>query len=280
MFNGFTVILSNFCNLRCPYCLQDAAVKQGREISAKELIAFFNSGKVDIKFLKLTGGEPLSNEVYPKTKAILDYAFSRGIKIQLNTNGTYPLQDDLNKDLLTFQVSVDGLYDRHDKVRGKGVFDKTIAFIREQVPKGYGVNVMRVIQEDSEPGEVEEYIDFFVKNFGIYPKFMQMTPNGRAELYRKTDITSKADLAELINSKGCNCRPIKYRCSTPEGKANRAGIDQYGNIIPCPMMKKFTFGTIYNFNETKIREEMSRRLKGCTCCYPEGYKEKYSFAFI
>ncbi|AFM02392.1 arylsulfatase regulator (Fe-S oxidoreductase) [Desulfitobacterium dehalogenans ATCC 51507] len=279
MYERFTIILSNWCNLRCPFCLQNATVNNGKEISAESLISFFESGKVAPKVFKLTGGEPLSPQVYEKTKKIVEYAISKGIRTQLNTNGTYKFTGDFDKELLNFQVSLDGLKEKHESLRGNGTFEKTVNFIKRVTKTGYKVNIMQVLQEETTRDEVEEFINFSVNEFNIHPKFQRMAPSGRAS-GNKEVINIDYDMDEFIENKGCSCRGVKYKCTTPEGKSTQIGIDQHGNIIPCPLLGKYKFGTIFNFNEFKIRQEISRKLKGCTCCYPDGYKGEVSFGHI
>jgi MoaA/NifB/PqqE/SkfB family radical SAM enzyme len=272
MYNSFTVILSNHCNLRCPYCLQDATLVKGREISAQELIHFFNSDKVDLQDLKLTGGEPLSPQVYSKTKALVEYALSKGIKTQVNTNGTYDLVDDFESGLLTFQVSVDGLREDHDNFRGKGVFDKALKFIETQQSKGHRIKVMRVIQEDYSLEEINKFIDFFINNFNLHPFFQPVAKSGRGKDYREKDISFDGELEGLLSNKKCKSRGVKTECGTPKGIYDKCGIDQFGNIIPCPLLQQYKFGTIYNFNEKRIRNEMALRTSKCTCAFPDGYE--------
>ena len=78
------------CNLRCSWCdtkeTWDAG--GGREKSVASIIKVVKDLTEGQKWILLTGGEPLEQDVIPLTKALR----GAGYKIALETNGTRPLR--------------------------------------------------------------------------------------------------------------------------------------------------------------------------------------------
>ncbi|KLU65739.1 cyclic pyranopterin monophosphate synthase [Desulfosporosinus acididurans] len=272
-FDTFTIILSNYCNLRCPFCLQAASVADD-EVSAVDLIKFLS--KYPLRTLKLTGGETLSGPVFPKTKLLYDYGISRGASIQVNTNGTFAFNDNPDKDLLMFQVSLDGLKTKHDSIRGKGVFDKAIKFIKTQQKRGYKLKIMNVITPETTTGELGEFVDYCLSTLNIRPHFQFAAPVGRAVGLRHAfDLERINSTVEFLIDKGCDetTRRIAFvgDCSIPQGRSSNLGIDHHGNLISCPILQDYKIGTIYeDLSDSKIRQRFARsKVSRCTCTFPQ-----------
>jgi MoaA/NifB/PqqE/SkfB family radical SAM enzyme len=121
------------CNLRCPACI----IRQRKEVqenilSIDNYLAFIESvqKKTDISHIAIQGYEPLLQETWPYTVAILDYAKQLNIASSLVTNGVY-LDHYLNElsslalEKLTVSLDAPDAY-WHDLVRGvNGAFDAT-----------------------------------------------------------------------------------------------------------------------------------------------------------
>jgi radical SAM protein with 4Fe4S-binding SPASM domain len=121
--------LTNRCNLRCTHCYMRAGERLQAELSTQEwlrVIDEFSSSRMG-RYITLTGGEVFE---HPDYRMILDRAFSRGLKVQLFTNGLL-----LNKSNIDYvldrvneiQVSLDGpTAEINDRVRGVGTFDRIL----------------------------------------------------------------------------------------------------------------------------------------------------------
>lgn len=123
--------LTNACNICCPHCYMNAGEKYAKELDTteiKNLLTYFseNGGKS----VTLSGGE------ITMRKDLLDivkFGFSKGLKMQLLTNGTlwtetmicsfYPY-------ISSIQISIDG-YDEESnaRIRGKGSFTKALSVL-------------------------------------------------------------------------------------------------------------------------------------------------------
>lgn len=76
--------ITSKCNFRCVHCYLDGIHDQ--ELSLKECLDYINQIKnLGGRFLTLTGGEPL---LHPHFKEIYTYAYSKGLLIDVFTNGS------------------------------------------------------------------------------------------------------------------------------------------------------------------------------------------------
>lgn len=145
-----TILPSLDCNLRCWYCFEKHI--HGSHMSEEVADNIFKFVKrqfeenEDLNYLEVEmfGGEPLlylEEELYPLLKRIKDYVASidKHVFFFFVTNAvcinerTLPLLNDLNA---SFQISIDGFKDRHDKVKfipetGEGTYDSMIKTIHD-----------------------------------------------------------------------------------------------------------------------------------------------------
>ncbi len=121
------------CNLRCVHCYASATPGPAPdELSFEEGTRVLDDLKAfGIPAVLFSGGEPLAR---PDTLELIKYAASIGLNCTLSTNGL--LIDDAMADKLAAVglryagISVDGVRDRHDKLRGlQGAYDGTLAAI-------------------------------------------------------------------------------------------------------------------------------------------------------
>ena len=121
------LVLSNRCNLHCRHC--DVAARDASDLDFAEAraaaAAFYRAGG---RCLYLEGGEPfLWRDGKHTVDDIVDYARALGyLTVVVYTNGTLPIQTSAD----TVFVSVDGLKDTHDALRGTS-FERIMTNIRE-----------------------------------------------------------------------------------------------------------------------------------------------------
>ncbi|MBD5225889.1 MAG: 7-carboxy-7-deazaguanine synthase QueE [Bacteroidales bacterium] len=75
------------CNLRCPFC--DTSHEGFTEMTDEEIVA--EACRFPAEFVVITGGEPTMT----LTKSLLEKLRDAGKKIQIETNGTFDLPDDM-----------------------------------------------------------------------------------------------------------------------------------------------------------------------------------------
>ncbi len=155
-YNGFFTLqwhITHRCNLRCSHCYQD---DYSAFSSRKSLEAVLNQYSRLLEefgfkgYLNITGGEPLA---HPDLFWLLEEAGNRGITTAVLTNGTLIGRREAAElkrlDVDYVQVSLDGLRDTHDKIRGEGSFDLAIRGIRELKAQGIYVTVAFTAQREN-----------------------------------------------------------------------------------------------------------------------------------
>lgn len=152
--------ITNTCNLQCSHCYHSHHKNAGA-ISLEEWFQILAQYKILIDKIKykpwimICGGEPLLSSHLLPLLAFIKENFSEP-KISILTNGTM-ISDKLLLDFknylnLGFQVSLDGPdSEHHDKIRGKGNFQKAITNIRKLQANGHTVSVLSVLSKRTAP---------------------------------------------------------------------------------------------------------------------------------
>ena len=165
-YNGFFTLqwhITHRCNLRCSHCYQD---DYSAFSSRKSLEAVLNQYSRFLEeygfkgYLNITGGEPLA---HPDLFWLLEEAGNRGITTAVLTNGTLIGRREAAElkrlDVDYVQVSLDGLRETHDKIRGEGSFDLAIRGIRELKAQGIYVTIAVTAQRENHK-ELSRLADF------------------------------------------------------------------------------------------------------------------------
>jgi len=133
------------CNLRCTHCYQDNYECKMCQEDAVAVFSEFRKFLENKKFkghINFTGGEPLLCEFLFD---LLDLCEQNQITFGVLTNGTLVdsgIAEHLSryKCLSFVQVSIDGCRGTHDRIRGKGNFDRSFKAL--QLLKKYGIQTM------------------------------------------------------------------------------------------------------------------------------------------
>lgn len=127
------------CNLRCIYCYADPEnLANVPDLEYSEYTRLVDElVSMGTKWIRFLGGEPLIRDDIGQ---MVDYAKSKGIVTEMNTNGYFMRQrgqDIRNLDSLV--VSIDGAKKTNDKCRGQGSYDKAIEAV--EIAKDLGMSV-------------------------------------------------------------------------------------------------------------------------------------------
>nr|WP_319492285.1 radical SAM protein [uncultured Desulfobacter sp.] len=144
--NRLIVAVTRHCNLTCSHCWVECSPASRLKHVDAELIKETISLWVDagVKTVCISGGEPLT---HPRWQEILTHCaqFPTVHHLRLQTNGTLLTQEIVDTlatsvfDCLHLQISVDGAQpDTHDRVRGKGNFEKTMNGLKLLSKAGLG----------------------------------------------------------------------------------------------------------------------------------------------
>jgi MoaA/NifB/PqqE/SkfB family radical SAM enzyme len=166
------------CNLRCMHCYNGTTCEKTFDLDKINVIA----DKIcewDVFEVTLTGGEIFT---VPNIQSIMKKLLDRNIKITLFTNGTliFPYLDFLQKysSMLHVNISIDGIKEYHDQIRGMGTFDLAIRAIKEMKKRGIKVTTNTVIAKLNY-GQMDKLINQ-LSNYDVNIQFSHLIIKGNA----------------------------------------------------------------------------------------------------
>ena len=128
-----TLNLTDTCNSHCIMCFFWKNKKRHNEITPEEIRTLLQQDTMkDLTVIALTGGEIFMRPDIPE---IIDVIYdTTGVKPHFGTNGLFPskldsLMSTHGHKIGGVMISVDGLGDVHDTIRGKGTFAITMKAI-------------------------------------------------------------------------------------------------------------------------------------------------------
>lgn len=269
---NFVVLeITRRCNLACDHCYINANSAVFNELSLQEIKRLIDElSEMKVFVLGLIGGEPLvRSDIYN----ILDYARQKGIATTMSTNGTL-LKDDLVDKLKRVQisevsVSLDGLAEYHNRLRGKLCFSEVVNGIRSLKAKG----LYTIVSSCVTPQNIESLEDFYqfiselnVDSWRLFP----IIPSGRAtkdivitpEQMRKVISfvkDKKKDMSGIFVGESAGwCGDDDASFKLIEWRGCRGGreycsISVEGQVKACPTLPD-------NFVESSIRERSFKEI--------------------
>lgn len=128
---NYYFILTTSCSYHCNFCIREniSATSQGdMNFESFKKVAEMLHDAHPRSVIILTGGEPT---MHPYFKNIVDYALCLFDKVCITSNGSF--SEDISNflsvhlsDNLSLQISIDGVKEVHDKMRGMQAFDNAI----------------------------------------------------------------------------------------------------------------------------------------------------------
>lgn len=189
--------ITNRCNLHCQHCFNHSGENQIQELSLSDLINVFDQiEEMGGSAIRISGGEPT---LHPDFAAIIMAAKQRQLHVSLNSHGVYSqdtCQQLIDLSIEQIIISLDGLQDANDRIRGNGVFQrvlKTIATLRAAGQSvTIGVHLGRYNRNDI-PGLVALAADL-----GCDIKFSPLRPLGRAKQYLLQEVLQPLDFYHAV----------------------------------------------------------------------------------
>ncbi|MBU0992305.1 MAG: methyltransferase domain-containing protein [Proteobacteria bacterium] len=119
--------ITNTCNMQCGHCMFQSSPRSREELSSGDCMAVIDeSYKLGCRIYYFTGGEPFISRAFMKS---VRHAFQfpdTHVVVLTNLSLISRAKDSLRslpQDRFHFQVSMDGLKNNHDDLRGDGAFD-------------------------------------------------------------------------------------------------------------------------------------------------------------
>lgn len=290
--------ITNSCNLNCIFCRAEANKHLDNNLSKDEIINLFTDLKsLGIKYLSLTGGEPLIRKDFEE---IAKMANIMGFKLSLSTNGTLikRIPIDILKLFNPIRISLDGsVSEVHDSIRRvNGAYNQTIEAItylisigiyptiRFTITKNNLHELDALIKLSSQLGikkmKINRVIPIFMSNINV--EDIQISP----EEY-KVAIENANVLAQKNNISLGSEDPVTFQLFNKYDKMETttfggcsAGITQIyitsrGDVLPCPYLpikigsiRKIKLSKLLKIkNSNKFFMNMKSNVKGkCGSC--------------
>lgn len=191
--------LSNFCNLQCKHCFAEAVRKNGTTVEKEKMIEFLHIMKQRNNFsIRFGGGEPL---LVPYLCELIKFCSDQGIGTAITTNGLLLDKIKLNDlkvaGLKELTISIDGLENNHDFIRGKGNYKKVVQKIELcQEIDLISVSLAYTVTSKNY-WEIEKFLKVFYK-FGIKKFFFFRYCHNCNEDIFKLDKIQLNEAAQLI----------------------------------------------------------------------------------
>ncbi|MEN8258494.1 MAG: DUF5714 domain-containing protein [Thermodesulfobacteriota bacterium] len=141
--------ITNHCNLSCEHCLFAAGPACRESLPRQELdSALAQARSLGCRLFFFTGGEPF---IYPDFSNIIKNLLAEPENhVVVLTNGLLLEKHlaalaDVDPSRLHFQISVDGLQESHDQIRGKGAFKWLMTNLDKVAEAGFSATISMVV---------------------------------------------------------------------------------------------------------------------------------------
>jgi radical SAM protein with 4Fe4S-binding SPASM domain len=256
----FDIALLTACNLFCKHCYWGEQLKEEDCLSFKHVSRLLHDGKkLGVRELVLTGGEVM---IYPKIWEVL--ALARELKYRINFYTNATLIDETNSKRIAelgvykAHVSVDGLQNLHDYIRGRGMFEKTIKGIHLLRQAGLEVVINTQLTDELVKQGILDYIKF-VESLGV--DFLLLTPpfpEGNARTSKIKPATDLKLIRTLENQNKHHLAKGEKTHNTCLALIKELAVGPDGTVYPCHFFRSlglYSLGNILRDDIVRIYEE-------------------------
>lgn len=281
--------LSNYCNLRCKHCFAEAGSDKNSIVD--ELLLYSTIKKMNSfnNFaIRFGGGEPL---MVPYIFRLIRCCKDLDIKVDITTNGTLLSDGVLGKlcseGLRELTISIDGLEQSHDYIRGPGNYVRTRQALVNAISYGKLSLSVAFTVTSKNYAEIEKFIDEFsalgIKKFYLF----RYCPNTNSDLLSLSSeqLCNVAECIFRLSKKYSNITIIHEAFSFYDHQWYTGGIfkegcnflnnvltiDYRGNVVVCAAIKK-VLGNVYINSIDSIYSTVAAE-KLLIAQIPEGCKE-------
>jgi uncharacterized Fe-S cluster-containing radical SAM superfamily protein len=234
----------SLCNIACEGCYIESSPRNDRlaYLSAAEVAAYLDevtTERLPVEEIGFTGGEPFLNRDFPQ---MLGDALARGFRALVLTNAMKPMQRraaalaDLGRlygAALTIRVSVDHfLPERHEAVRGRGTWAKTLKGLHWLCANGFQVHIAgRTLWGEPETAMREGFARLFAA------EGLPIDAGDPHRLVLFPEMDPRTDVPEI--SVHCwsilGVRPDDMMCASSRMIVKRKGAEQ-PVVVPCTLL--------------------------------------------
>ncbi len=209
------------CNEHCFHCGSRCGEVKADEMNPGEWKVILDQVKEDfdgsLPQINVTGGEPL---LYPGFEEVMSYAHKLGFKWGMTSNAiliTPEVSQMLKRcGMNTISVSIDGLPDTHDSIRGlKGAYDRAMEGIQNLIDLNFLDSIMVTTVVNHKTIKELEPLFEIMKDVDIDSwRVMGIEPIGRALDHPELLLTDEdhKNIMDFIRSKRADNYPVTYGC--------------------------------------------------------------------
>ena len=254
------ILVTSECNLNCTHCFRSAD-KHKYFISNAKLIELADFAiETSCDSISFSGGEYF---MHPFAYELLDYCFSKKLRVKILTNATMIHKIEYfekykGTDLMSFQISLDGMKKNHDLRRGKGVFDLVISNVEKLRAFGIHTTASMTINQDN----MFDVID--VLNLSCFDdfNFLPVAFAGEEARHGRPHMNDKykeyEEIIRAIYKSNNSVLGEDYRCRM---FPHQLGIKYDGTVYPCAVARDYGIFYMGNLNERPIKDIVYDYLK-------------------
>lgn len=286
------LMINTKCNLKCSFC---DLYKDNKEMKFDKIKYILDElKKLKIKYLAITGGEPLFHKDISK---IINYAYKLGYSISLATNGLL-IKNNLNtlNKVNFISISLDGIKETHNKLRNADIYNKVVDGIKSlkklKKNKKRRIEINFVVTNKNIKDLKKVYL--LSKRLNTLFNFWPVNGHKELALKNKDNINQylkflkflkkkkfPKDLEYYYNTLHYLNNKIKVRCL---GLKTQFAIDVNGNILPCCVWNKnLVLGNIFKKDIKKVwysrkAEKIRKNISNFKCnedCYNVSFLNEY-----
>jgi MoaA/NifB/PqqE/SkfB family radical SAM enzyme len=150
------------CNLKCKICYTKKTDPILTEESILKFVEKYQKA-YELQTITFCGGEVFALSYFTH---LVNTLTKKGIFIQTITNGTIDRLAELeNPNFNKLIVSIDGLKPYHDKNRGTGNFDKSMAFLKKAKKMGFHIEIFSIVTHQNYTN-IDKFEKYMNQQFG------------------------------------------------------------------------------------------------------------------
>jgi radical SAM protein with 4Fe4S-binding SPASM domain len=267
------VDLTNRCPLVCRHCYNSSGEGVLKELSIASMVRILDQlSEFGQRSLKLSGGEPTH---HPHFARIVREAQDRKIQVCINTSGRYPTcvrQQLARLGLARIVISLDGMQQEHDAIRGRGSFELAKESLRASRDACEDVTIAVHVRR-SNARDADDLIDL-AHAFRVAIKFSPLRPLGRAVAQLSEEFPAPEDFRTVVQAVtgarkrypgmwigtdfdilgfGVGEPRFPAHASCPAGRT-RLNVSYDGDVYPCSFFAGHPAFSIGNVDRSPIIE--------------------------
>ncbi len=245
--------ITNRCNLACRHCLFGSSLNDGLELSGRQILERVRQAhELGCRLFALTVGEPFIHPDFSEIlRAILELPETH---VVILTNGLqlrpWVRKPFWNPERIHLQVSLDGIKESHDAIRGKGTFDRVCREL--QWLKHHGIPfAVSVCPTRRNLKDIPRLVDLAGELEASHMHFMWYFVRGRGKKDDAVDVsdlyavvTDAVERAERFGVVVDNIQSLASRIFTPPGTRHDGSsmaweslaVGPDGHVYPSPAL--------------------------------------------